>query len=617
MEQSLQFLPLLFVLLLAFVIPPVLSKVRWMPVVVGEILAGIIIGRSGFNLIQADSTLEFLAEIGLALLMFLAGLEIDFSLLSNAGRSRRRGGHPLLLAGSSFVLTLGLAGVLGWFLMKKGLAQDPWMIALILSTTSLGIVVPVLKEREMASGVFGQTLLLAALLADFFTMFLITIYVAIQSRGLTLEILLVGVLFVAALMTYRIGIFRAKRSPLNKVLEEISFASSLVKVQGAVALLLAFVILAKFLGAEMILGAFLAGAVLSLLSRPGDEQTRHRLDAIGFGFFIPLFFMTVGIRFDFPSLLVNKAAWILTPVLLGAAFLIKILPSLLFRFSLSWRESLAGGILLSARLSLIIAASGIGLRLGVISEAANAAIILLAALSATVSPMIFNGLLPKKEKARERPVLIFGATNLGLQVATDLKIHGERVHFLEPDAQLAQQARQAGFPVVESEATETSMEKANIFFSRSLLALSSDDSRNLSICRTALSMGMTHIIAMVHDASRLSEFQAFGIQTFTPAIYRATILALMARNPDLFNLLTSTRRDHQIREMSLANPLLAGQPIRNLNLGGNILVLSIRRDQDVLIPHGNTILEFGDHLTLLGHLDSLQELGRQFERPGL
>jgi Trk K+ transport system NAD-binding subunit len=80
-------------------------------------------------------------------------------------------------------------------------------------------------------------------------------------------------------------------------------------------------------------------------------------------------------------------------------------------------------------------------------------------------------------------------------------------------------------------------------------------------------------------------------------------------------LLTSTRRGHQIQELTLSNPLLTGKPLRHLSLGGNILVLSIRRDRDLLIPHGNTVLEFGDHLTLLGHSDSLQELAHRLEKP--
>ena len=189
------------------------------------------------------------------------------------------------------------------FLVRWGIARDPWMIALILSTTSLGVVVPVLKEKGLGPTSLGQTIILSALLADFITMFLITIYVAVIAHGLSLKILFVGILFVVALLAYRLGVVGMRRLKLEKVISELSRTTSQVKIQGAMALMLAFVILAKFLGTEMILGAFLAGAVLSLLDKPADEQTRQRLDAIGFGFFVPLFFITVGIGFDLRTLL--------------------------------------------------------------------------------------------------------------------------------------------------------------------------------------------------------------------------------------------------------------------------------------------------------------------------
>ena len=288
MEQNLKFLPLLLVLLLAFVVPLLLARMRWMPLVVGEIIVGMLIGPSFFNLIGRDLTLDFFAEIGLALLMFLSGLEIDFSLLAQAPPNARRY-HPKMIAGLSFLFTLILAGAAGFFLVGFGIARDPLMIALILSTTSLGVVVPVLKEKGLTPTPLGQTLILSALMADFFTMFLITVHVAVIAHGLSLKILFVGILFVVALLAYRLGVVHMRRLKLEKILSDLSRTSSQVKIQGAMALMLAFVILAKFLGTEMILGAFLAGAVLSLLDKPADEQARQHLDAIGFGFFVPLF----------------------------------------------------------------------------------------------------------------------------------------------------------------------------------------------------------------------------------------------------------------------------------------------------------------------------------------
>ena len=187
MEQNLKFLPLLLVLLLAFVVPLLLARMRWMPLVVGEIIVGMLIGPSFFNLIGRDLTLDFFAEIGLALLMFLSGLEIDFSLLAQAPPNARRY-HPKMIAGLSFLFTLILAGAAGFFLVGFGIARDPLMIALILSTTSLGVVVPVLKEKGLTPTPLGQTLILSALMADFFTMFLITVHVAVIAHGLSLKI---------------------------------------------------------------------------------------------------------------------------------------------------------------------------------------------------------------------------------------------------------------------------------------------------------------------------------------------------------------------------------------------------------------------------------------------
>ncbi|MBN2408746.1 MAG: cation:proton antiporter [Candidatus Aminicenantes bacterium] len=596
------FLPLLLVLLLAFVVPLALSRLRWFPVVVGEILAGILIGQSGLRLIHEDFTLDFLAEIGLALLMFLAGLEVDFSVFFRSAQRRSRRLKILGIAGGAFLLTLGMAVTLSFELSERGLAGNPWMISLILSTTSLGIVLPVLKERGLSPSPFGQTLIVAALMADFFTMFLITVYVAVKSHGLSFNILLIGVLFVAALLVHRVGQGRLRRRPLERILTGLSSATSQLRVQGAMALMMAFVVLSHFLGTEMILGAFLAGALVSLLSRPEDEPVRLNLDAIGFGFFIPIFFITVGIRFNFPALLQNRDAWVLTPLLLGSAYVIKILPSLLFKFSFSWKETFGAGFLLSSRLSLIIAAAGIGLKLGVIGEAANAAFILIAAFTSTVSPLLFNVILPVRKEPRERFIMISDANDIGLQVARELETHGEKVRFLEespvrsPVPPPAWPSRTSGWEAVPPDAV------------RCLLILGGDDGRNLAVAAGAVGRGIEHVIAWVNDPAWLPRFKSLGVQIFSPGMYRANLLAIMAGNPDLFHLFVSSREDHQIREIYLANPRLTGTKLKDLRLGGDILVLAIRRGNELLIPHGDTRLESNDRLTVLGGLDSLARL---------
>jgi Kef-type K+ transport system membrane component KefB len=147
------------VVLLAFFVPVLLARFRRIPVVVGEILAGIIVGPSVFGLVHGDDhTLELLAEIGFAFLMFLSGLEIDFSVLFAASKSKKMTDEKpgtLGLVGFSFGITLMLALSVGFGLFSAGLTRDPWMMILFLSTTSLGIVVRILRERGLSSSRTG------------------------------------------------------------------------------------------------------------------------------------------------------------------------------------------------------------------------------------------------------------------------------------------------------------------------------------------------------------------------------------------------------------------------------------------------------------------------------
>lgn len=607
MEQS--FIPLLLVVVLAFLVPVLIARFRRIPVVVGEILAGIIVGPSVLGLVHGEEPiLELLAEIGFAFLMFLSGLEIDFSILFAASKRKKSNGpSSLLLAGLSFVLTLILSLAIGFGLTSAGFVRDPWMMTLILSTTSLGIVVPVLKERRMSSGRFGQSILLAALLADFLTMFLITVYVAARSTGLSLEILLIFLLFVPVVLLYQLGVRWLRIPAVRRILEELSDATAQIKVRGAFAIMVGFVVMAEMIGAELILGAFLGGVLASLLSGSGEEKLRHKLDAIGFGFFVPLFFVFVGIQFDLSAFIEEPNAWLLLPILLFGAFGIKLLSSLVFRLTFTWRETLASGMLLSARLSLIIAASSIGLGMGVISEATNAAIILIAALTAMIAPLSFNSLISDGEDQHRRVTLIYGSNDLAFQVARDLQAHGEEICFIETDEAAAEKIDEQGFELEYSlsnlRGCIDSMPANQI---EAFLALDVKDTKNLEACRAARARGIEHIITFVMEPLLLPEFKNLGVQTLTPSIHRSSVLALMARNPAIFELMTSTTDDRDLREMIVMNPDLHGKRLNEVRFPGELLVLAIRRNDEVIVPHGTTRLSMGDHLTLLGDLDAMQ-----------
>ncbi|HEY1015779.1 MAG TPA: cation:proton antiporter, partial [Herpetosiphonaceae bacterium] len=372
------YLPLLLITLLAAIVPVLTRLFRWLrlPIVVGEILAGIAIGQSGLNLVQPTPALEFLSEFGFTFLMFLSGLEVDLHALRRMGgtteqASRWRG--PLPLALTSFAITIGLASLVGWGLVAAGLARNAILMGLILSTTSLGIVLPILKERALTATGYGQFLLVAALVSDFATLLLLSVVMAILSQGLTLDLLLVMVLLVMFVAVARV-MGRATRHPLlTRVTEELSHATAQIQLRGVFALLVLWAVLAEALGVEVILGAFLAGVLVSLTNPGHSSPLREKLDAIGYGFLIPIFFISVGARFDLRSLLDSPQALLLVPVLLLAAYGVKLLPALLYRARFSWRESLAAGFLLSSRLSLIVAASAIALERQLISPATNSA----------------------------------------------------------------------------------------------------------------------------------------------------------------------------------------------------------------------------------------------------
>jgi Kef-type K+ transport system membrane component KefB len=300
--------------------------------------------------------LEFLAAFGFTYLMFLSGLEVDFAVLMSSARapSDRRLGDPLSLGGGVFALTAGGGLVVAFGLTQMGLIQSPLIMALILSTTSLGIVVPVLKERNLSGTQYGQSLLVSALVAGFATLLLISVAVAAVSHGLTLDFLLVLLLLGAFATLARMGQLAARVQRLRRVVEELSHTIAQIQVRGAFALMVAFIVLAEGLGTEIILGAFLAGAIISLLAEREGSHLHMKMEAIGFGFFIPIFFIMVGVSFDLPALLSSSKAPLLVPPLLVVAYAIKLLATLLYRLNFSWRETLAAGTLLSSRLSLIL-----------------------------------------------------------------------------------------------------------------------------------------------------------------------------------------------------------------------------------------------------------------------
>jgi len=624
-HSEISFIPLLVVIVLAFVVPLLISRIRVVaiPVVVGEIIAGIIVGQSGLGLVEETAGLRLLSELGFAFLMFLSGLEIDFSnVLGSEGRGgdtdkvKRALSNPFLVGHVLFGLTLAGSALAAFFLAGRGLVNDAWIMALILSTTSLGVVVPVLKERGLTGERYGQYILVAALVADFASILLISIYVLLRSQGLTGEILLVLVLFAAFVATYRLATLSREHLPAERIFEELSTATSQIKTRGALALALVFIALAEGLGIEIILGAFLAGVIVSLLSDGESTALQEKLEAIGYGFFIPIFFIMVGVRFDLPALLGSRSALLLVPLMIGIAYSVKFIPSLLFRFRYPWRETLAAGALLSSRLSLIIAASAIGLELGLISDAINSAVILVAIITVTVSPLLFNWLMPER-KPRERVVVIGARSNAG-PLARRLRDHDLDVVLVCGDAEQSQQMQDVDIPIICSQPTlAEALRQAEIGRARAVVAMEEKDDANLRICRMARQIyGVENVVAWVQDPAQNGKFRKLGVRLVNPAYSTMLMMVSMVLSPGVYSITPDVDETQEVREVKLQNSGLVGQRLADLELSGNVMVLMIERGGDVLTPDRETRLRANDTITLVGTGSEVNEAARLFARNG-
>ncbi|MDH5606639.1 MAG: cation:proton antiporter [Anaerolineae bacterium] len=617
MEESPTFAPLLIVFFLSFIVPMILVRFKKLrlPIVVGELIAGIIVGRSGFGWVaHHDPVLDLLAEFGFVFLMFLSGMEIDFTSLgafksSNGSKTATKWG-PLQIGIASFILTLSLSTGLGFAFYKYDLVQNPWMMALILSTTSLGVVVPVLKEKGISSGSYGQSLLIAALIADFATMFLITVLVAAISKGLTLDILIIGVLFVAFFFIYRFGMFFFNRlKVVRRTIEELSHATAQIKVRAAFTIMLVFVALSESIGTEIILGAFLAGAIISLLKRPEDSDLEHQLNAIGFGFFIPIFFIMVGVDFNLAALSESPQALILAPLLVVAALAVKFIPSLVFKMAYSWRQALGAGAILSARLSLIIAASAIGLRLGIIDESVNSAIVLVSLITVSIAPVLFSKLIPSQDEDKPKLIIVVGAGELGIQVADHLHKHHDDVLVVAKDTEQQSRVDKRGIKSIIAEAHQDDPKITPYFeIAHSVVCVFSDPERSYQVCKLArMVYGINHVVARVDNPNDISRFESIGVVTMNAAMDQAALLSMLARNSSLYNLLTRTDDDKDICEATVSKEIHYGQKIRDLNFPGDLLVVALQRQGEFIIPTGNTQIEKGDKLSLLGTFTCIEQ----------
>ncbi|MEU6264657.1 cation:proton antiporter [Saccharopolyspora shandongensis] len=365
------------------------------PSVVLEIVAGVIVGPSVLGLVRMDQAVQVVALLGLAFLLFLAGLEVDFH--------RLRG--PLLrVALIGYVVSLAIGVAVGFSFGAAGWVRDPMLIAVALSATSLGLVVPMLKDAGRADQAMGQTTITASSVADFAAVVLLSLLFSTSggSTGGRLVSLIVFVAFVAAI---GMAVALAGRSMhLGDLFLRLQDTTAEIRVRAAVVLLVAFVVLAEGFGLESILGAFLAGAVVGLVDRDSATHPhfRTKLEAIGYGFLIPVFFVASGVQLDLGGLIATPSALLRVPLFLLALLLVRGAPALLYQRSLGTRSSVAAGLLQATSLPFLVAATQIGVALSLMNPVTAAALICAGLLSVLLFPAAALALLRKPVSSERR-----------------------------------------------------------------------------------------------------------------------------------------------------------------------------------------------------------------------
>ncbi len=362
------------------------------PAVVLEIIGGIIIGPSVLGWVHVDLPVQILALFGLAFLLFLAGLEIDV---------HRLRGRLLRFAVLGYLVTLVLGYGAGASFAAAGWVSQPLLLAIALSATSLGLVVPVLKDAGQVHSAVGQTALAAASIADFAAIVLLSLFFSSSGGSTGAKIVVLGA-FAGLVAATGLAVSGAARSMrLGHVLVRLQDTTAEIRVRFAVLLLVAFSALAERFGLESILGAFLAGAIVGLVDRDAASHPhfRTKLEAIGYGFLIPVFFVTSGVRLDLTGLLHSPSALIRVPLFLLALLVVRGVPALLGLRASGPRSTLALGLLQATSLPFLVTATQIGVTLGKITPVTAAALVCAGLLSVLIFPLLALSLLRRDQPA--------------------------------------------------------------------------------------------------------------------------------------------------------------------------------------------------------------------------
>lgn len=610
-----EFVSLVVVVLAAFFTPIIVNRLRitFLPIVVAEILMGIIIGHSFLNLVERDSILNILSTLGFIFLMFLSGLEIDFKAFKRDKSSTKKEekakkqepGH-LQLAVVVFMFIMIISIVFAYMFKWFGLIDDVLLMVIIISTISLGVVVPTLKEMNIMRTTIGQFILLVAVLADLVTMILLTAYGTLHASGNT-SLWLIGSLVVFTIVFYFLGGFFKKAQFLQKLMD----GTTQIGIRAVFALILLLVALAEGVGAENILGAFLAGVVVSLLNP--DEDMVEKLDSFGYGFFIPIFFIMVGVDLNIPELIKEPALLLIIPFLILAFLISKLIPVFYIRRWFDMKTTISSAFLLTSTLSLVIASAKIAEQLGTISSEISGILILSAVITCVFVPIIFKKVFPMPDEAtRQIEVSLIGKNQLTIPIAQNLSSQLYQVSlYYRNDLSDKRKLSDAISMIEIADYEEGLLERLGLFKRNIVVCSTNDDDINRKVALMAKAHGVKRVICRLESSSNDEALHREGIEVFSSYMSNKILLKGLIETPNMLNLLSNV--ETSLYEIAMLNHQYDQIQLRNFPFGGDIIFVRIIRNNESIVPHGDTQLRYRDRVIVTGSKEYVDELKRELE----
>ena len=610
-----EFFSLVIVVVAAFLTPIIVNRlnVTFVPVVVAEILMGIIIGNSFLGLVHKDEMLNILSTLGFIFLMFLSGLEIDFSAFKKDTRKRQGINKDeknlpshLQLALTVFSLIMVLSIILAFAFKWLGFVDDVLLMVIIISTISLGVVVPTLKEMNIMRTTIGQFILLVAVLADLFTMVLLTIYGGINGEG-------GGSIWLSAILIVFTAIFYLLGSVFKRLnfMERLMGGTTQIGIRAIFALIILLVALAEGVGAEYILGAFLAGVVVSLL-KP-NEEIIHTLDSFGYGFFIPIFFIMVGVDLDIPSLIKEPSLLIIIPILILSFIVSKLIPVLFIRRWFDTKTTIASAFLLTSTLSLVIAAAKIAEELKAITSEMSGILILSAIITCVFVPVVFKKLFPIPDEVnRKIDIALIGKNQLTIPIVQNLTSQLYNITLFYRKDLSDKRNLPDNVTVIEiSEYEESLLERLGLFNQDIVVCSANDDGLNKMIAKLAKSHGVNRVICRLENSGDDEELKTDGIEVFSNFISNKIFLKGLIETPNMLNILSNV--ETSLYEIEMLNYKYENILLRHFPFGGDIIFVRIVRNNESIVPHGDTQLRYKDRLIVTGSKEYVDELKSELE----